>query len=348
MRRYIIHLFLLISSTLCAQEIKIHKQHNMKEWGIPAGNYSGITHIYNNMYALVSDKQLADGWMETEISFLSSGDIDKILLHGWHFDNKTNGKAQDNEAIVYVPGRGFFVSNENNQQILELSEAGTLSGKAFSVPACFSKENIFSNYGFESLTYNKEKGIFWTTTEQGLKSDVSAPSSPENPQPTLLRLQSFDANLKPLHQYAYKTDAPQAKHTGRHYAFGVSEILIVNDTTLLVMERELNIPKAYNRAKCYIRIYSVNLEQHQPLTDESKPLSELDSSAFISKNLVCTFSTCFRIFGKKNLANYEGMCLGPKQADGSQIILLVSDSQNRAGKAFFHLKDYIRAIDYKP
>ena len=296
----------------------------------------------------MSDKQLADGWMETEISFLSSGDIDKILLHGWHFDNKTNGKAQDNEAIVYVPGRGFFVSNENNQQILELSEAGTLSGKAFSVPACFSKENIFSNYGFESLTYNKEKGIFWTTTEQGLKSDVSAPSSPENPQPTLLRLQSFDANLKPLHQYAYKTDAPQVKHTGKHYAFGVSEILIVNDTTLLVMERELNIPKAYNRAKCYIRIYSVNLEQHQPLTDESKPLSELDSSAFISKNLVCTFSTCFRIFGKKNLANYEGMCLGPKQADGSQIILLVSDSQNRAGKAFFHLKDYIRAIDYKP
>jgi hypothetical protein len=82
------------------------------------------------------------------------------------------------------------------------------------------------------------------------------------------------------------------------------------------MERELNIPKNYNRAKCYIRIYSVNPERQQPITNTSKPLSEQDASVFLSKKLVCTFSTGFSLFGKKNLANYEGMCLGPKQ-DGS-------------------------------
>jgi hypothetical protein len=150
--------------------------------------------------------------------------------------------------------------------------------------------------------------------------------------------------MKPLHQYAYKTDAPTTKRSPRHYAFGVSEMLVVNDTTLLIMERELNIPERYNRAKCNIRIYSVNPERHQPIAETSKPLKETDASAFLPKKLVCAFSTGFRLFGKKNLANYEGMCLGPKLPDGRQTILLVADSQNRAGKAFFHLKDYIRVV----
>lgn len=339
---------LLFSAMLSAQEVTLYKQHNMKRWGIPAGNYSGITHIEGDRYALVSDKQEADGWTEVSISFLPSADIEKMQFVGKHYDAQTTDKARDSEGIVFVPEQGFFVSAENDQQILSLSEEGKPLGKALSVPTCFSKENIFPNYGFESLAYNKEKGIFWTTTEQGLRTDVSAPSSPENRMPTLLRLQSYDANLKPLHQYAYKTDAPIIKKSGRHYAFGVSEILVVNDTTLLVMERELNIPKNYNRSKCYIRIYSVNPERQQPITDTSKPLSELDASAFLSKKLVCTFSTGFRIFGKKNLANYEGMCLGPKQDGSRQCIILVADSQNRAGNAFYHLKDYVKALDFRP
>lgn len=339
---------LLFSAMLSAQEVTLYKQHNMKRWGIPAGNYSGITHIEGDRYALVSDKQEADGWTEVSIGFLPSADIDKVQFVGKHYDAQTTDKARDSEGIVFVPEQGFFVSAENDQQILSLSEEGKPLGKALSVPTCFSKENIFPNYGFESLAYNRENSIFWTTTEQGLKSDVSAPSSPENPQPTLLRLQSFDANLKPLHQYAYKTDAPQVKHTGRHYAFGVSEMLVVNDTTLLVMERELNIPKNYNRSKCYIRIYSVNPERQQPITDTSKPLSELDASVFLSKKLVCSFSTGFRLFGKKNLANYEGMCLGPKHDGSRQCIILVADSQNRAGNAFYHLKDYVKALDFRP
>ena len=339
---------LLFSAMLSAQEVTLYKQHNMKRWGIPAGNYSGITHIEGDRYALVSDKQDADGWAEVSISFLPSGDIDKVQFVGKHYDAQTTDKARDSEGIVFVPEQGFFVSAENDQQILSLSEEGKPIGKALSVPTCFSKENIFPNYGFESLAYNRENSIFWTTTEQGLKSDVSAPSSPENPQPTLLRLQSFDANRKPLHQYAYKTDAPQVKHTGRHYAFGVSEILVVNDTTLLVMERELNIPKNYNRSKCYIRIYSVNPERQQPITDTSKSLSQMDASVFLSKKLVCSFSTGFRLFGKKNLANYEGMCLGPKHDGSRQCIILVADSQNRAGNAFYHLKDYVKALDFRP
>lgn len=335
---------LLFPVVLSAQEATLFKQHNMKRWGIPAGNYSGITNLGDGRYALVSDKQNADGWTEVSIEFLPSGDIGEGLFIDNHLSKDPLSKSRDCEGIAYVPEGSFFVTAESSQQILELSPNGEPTNRTLAVPACFGQNNIFPNYGFESLAYNMEKGIFWTTTEQGLRTDVSAPSSPENRTPTLLRLQSFDTNLKPLHQYAYKTDAPIMKKSGRLYAFGVSEMLVVNDTTLLVMERELNIPNNYNRAKCYIRIYSVNPERQQPITDTSKPLSEQDESAFLSKKLVCTFSTGFSLFGKKNLANYEGMCLGPKHDGSRQSIILVADSQNRAGNAFYHLKDYIRVI----
>lgn len=348
MKRFTLILSLLFSSMLMAQNVQSFKQHNMKRWGIPAGNYSGITQIEGDRYALVSDKQKADGWSEVDISFLPSGDLDNMQFISQNYNNQTLGNIRDAEGITYIPGKGFYVGAENDQQLLELSEKGKPTGVGLSVPSSFAPTNIFSNYGFESLTYDKEKEIFWTTTEQGLKSDVPAPSSPENRTPTLLRLQSFDCNLKPLRQYAYKTDVPKSKHRGRHYAFGVSEMLVVNDTTLLVMERELNIPQRYNRSCCNIRIYSVNPEQHHPITDTTIPLSKMDSTVFLPKKLVCSFSTGFRLFGKKNLANYEGMCLGPKLENGSQTVLLVSDSQNRAGKALFHLKDYIRVVKFSP
>ena len=333
---------------LCAQDVQSFKQHNMKRWGIPAGNYSGITHIEGDRYALISDKQEADGWTEVSISFLPTGDIDRMQLIAQHYNAEKQSKARDSEGIVYVPGRGFFVSAENDQQILELSEDGSPTGRELSIPTYYSTSNIFPNYGFEALTYHADTGIFWTTTEQGLRSDVEVPSTHEAPMPTLLRLQSFGSDLQPLKQYAYKTEAPTTKRTPQHFAFGVPELLAIDDTTLIVMEREVNIPPKYNHAQCNIRLYSVNPHPGQAITDTSLPLREMDANSFLPKKLLYTFSTGIRILGKKSFANYEGMCLGPKLTDGRQSILLIADSQNRAGNSLYHLKDYIRVIILNP
>ena len=42
-----------------------------------------------------------------------------------------------------------------------------------------------------------------------------------------------------------------------------------------------------------------------------------------------------------SVANYEGMCLGPKLADGSRTLILVSDSQDNYGGV---LKDWFKTI----
>lgn len=337
-------MLMLMGSAMCAQVVRSFKQHNMKRWGIPAGNYSGICHIAGDRYALVSDKQTADGWTEVSITFLPSGDIDAMQFIGHHFDNQTLGLARDSEGIAYAPEHGFFVCAENDQQILELGEDGTPTGRRLTVPACFEPQNIFPNYGFEALTYDAANGIFWSTTEQGLRSDVTAPTDYSSSAPTLLRLLSFGSDLLPLHQFAYETEAPVTRHAPRHFAFGVPELLALNDTTLLVMERELSIPKNYNRAKCRIRLFCVSPSTDLAIADTSVALRETDRTRFLRKTPLFAFTTGIRLVGRKDFANYEGMCLGPKLADGRQTVLLVADSQNRAGNALFHLKDYIKVL----
>ena len=46
-------------------------------------------------------------------------------------------------------------------------------------------------------------------------------------------------------------------------------------------------------------------------------------------------------FNGLNWANYEGMCLGPKLEDGSQTIILISDSQSRYKGV---LQDWIKTL----
>ncbi|MBO7348292.1 MAG: esterase-like activity of phytase family protein, partial [Bacteroidaceae bacterium] len=227
-----------------------------------------------------------------------------------------------------------YVSAENDQQIVQLTEEGTATEHEIQVPECFSTDSIWPNYGFESLTYEPAGGVFWTTTEQGLRSDTKAPVTADNPSPALLRLQAFTADGEPLRQLLYQTDAPTARPKARAFAFGVPELLAIDDSTLLVMERELYIPRRYSGAKCNICLYRVN--------------TKTDEEGILPKHLIHSFSTGIRLFGRKNFANYEGMCLGPRLDDGRQTVLLIADSQNRAGNALYRLKDYIRVITIKP
>ena len=44
---------------------------------------------------------------------------------------------------------------------------------------------------------------------------------------------------------------------------------------------------------------------------------------------------------KRSFANYEGMCLGPKLEDGSQVVILLSDSQDQYAGV---LKDWFKTI----
>ena len=43
----------------------------------------------------------------------------------------------------------------------------------------------------------------------------------------------------------------------------------------------------------------------------------------------------------RSLANYEGMCLGPRLADGRRVVVMIADSQSQYKGI---LKDWLRTI----
>lgn len=255
---------------------------------LPAGNYSGITALGNHKYAVVSDKSEEDGFFVLHIEIDSiKGRITTFKNEGFRSSSLPN---RDIEGICYRPSTNtVFIAGEQDNEVYEYTLDGKRTGQRLEMPAFFKEAG--RNYGLESLTYDRKRHLFYTTSERVLKGD------------SLLRIQSFSDNLKPGFCYYYKPDEPISK---KHF-YGVSELCALEDGRLLVLERQIHVPKLKLGASTIIRIYET--------TPTDKPILE--------KRLVKEFRTRLSLTSRK-FANYEGFC----EIQGNRL-LLIADSQNR-------------------
>ena len=204
MKKYLLScLSMLLCMQTMAQQVTLNKQRHFPK-SVPAGNYSGITWLGGERYAVVNDKAPTAGFHLMTISTDSlTGSILEIRADSFVTSNHPN---RDEEGICYVPkANTVFVSGEADGQILEYRLDGQLTGRRLNIPPIFNTAR--GNGGFEALTYNAATHRFWTTTENTLKADGQKPNITRK-IPNLLRLQSFDDNLQPCEQYRYQTDSP--------------------------------------------------------------------------------------------------------------------------------------------
>ena len=271
---------------------------------LPAGNYSGIAPLGNDRYAVVSDKTAEDGFYVFRImTDTIQGRITEVENEGFRSSGLPN---RDMEGICYRPTTNtVFISGEKDNEVYEYSLDGQRTGRKLEMPEPFHQAD--HNYGLESLTYDTQRHLFYTTTEHPLKGD------------SLLRIQSFGDDLKPLRQYLYRPDAPISSK----YIYGVSELCALNDGRLLVLERQIRIPRLKLGASTMIRIYEVKPEEEP----------------FLEKHLLTEFRTHMNLFDRR-FGNYEGLCqLSPS------LLLLIADSQDRY-KGF--LRDWFLLIRKSP
>ena len=295
---------------------------------VSAGNYSGITWLGGSRYAVVNDKSPQAGF------HLFTIDVDSItgeLLQVRADSFVTSGQPnRDEEGICYVPHTGtLFVSGEADGQIIEYQMNGRLTGRRLMVPDIF--KTAYPNGSFEALTYNAVTHRFWTTSENTLRADGQVPSLQQRIT-NRLRLQSFGDDLQPLHQYWYESDSSvvkASKQKGRSI-LGVSGLAALDDGRVVVLERELYFPPAKIGAFAHVKLFIVNPSAHHP--DEQ-----------LSKTLLAEFRTKMQIT-PRTFANYEGICVGPKLADGSILLILVCDSQNQYRG---YLKDWFKTVVLK-
>ena len=288
---------------------------------IESGEYSGITWFSGASYAVVDNSQKGGGILHFTIPIDETGEVGTVSMRPAQGTVVSTVTKRDGEGIAYVPSLGtLYVTSEKHQEILEYDLAGRETGKALKVPRDLSADAIAGNRGFESLTFNDATGLFWTTTEAPLTKDTFLPR--------ILRLQSFCTDGKPAERFLYQTGEPeQSSANTSAYVFGVPCMAALDDGRLLVLEREVYVPKGSLWDKVKKAFTRMDLYIVDPVHD---------TAGILRKSLVCRFRT-----GALDLANYEGMCLGPTLPDGRRCLVLIADSQKGAGGL---TQEYVKVI----
>lgn len=276
-----------------------------RQWITP-GQYSGITHLSGERYAVVHDKAAGGGIHFFRIGLDKNGNAVVSKTYPAQANN-TLPEGLDNEGIVFLPSsQTLLVSAEADASIREYRLDGQPTGRSVSVP-----EDLLApqpNAGFEALGYSEATGLLWTVTERNLPDDEEG----------LLRLQSFDAGtLQPAGRYLYRCSPPQTAPElalqAAAYVWGVPAITALDDGCLLVLEREVYVPAGSVWEKARGAMSRTLLYRVRP---------QADPAGILGKELLASFTT-----SALNLANYEGMCLGPVLPDGRRTLLVIADSQ---------------------
>ncbi len=313
MRNWVMELLTLLSVS-CASGQEAPRPIRLTEMpqtrlSIPSGQYSGISFVQGNQFVVADDKDGGGGIQSFVVPIDSVGNLGVVLASALPA-NAAGEKGLDNEDIVFVSGRhSLFVASEATQTIREYRLNGKPTGEALAIPEAFGTEHITPNRGFEALAYNETTDLFWTTTELPLLAD------------TLYRFQSFSAQtLEAGAQFLYAAEAPLADAgmagSARAYVFGIPALTALDDGRLLVMEREVYVPQGGLGTLLTDSFTSVSIFEVDPVRCKAPVLE---------KKLLLNFRT-----GALNLANFEGMCLGPVLPDGTQLLLLIADSQDGA------------------
>lgn len=375
LRCSILIIFLVFSLLAGAQDWKVVRENSQKAFPktVAAGNYSGIAHLHDDIYAVVSDKSDSALYFNFRIQVNpKTGELERVENLG--FTERTDGtlndgkpwlgleKGFDHEAIVKVSDSTLVIASEGYCRLKEFpilptsADAAKIGYQQNLWESRWPSSDFYPNYNFESLAFDPVHQYLWTISESTLRKD-GQPATPQNGLANRLRLMRLnwgkmkeDSNKEEYSEqvsskkdsrymmtYAYQMDQPSTHKKADIYVMGVSELCVLPDGQLLVLEREAFIPKIKIGAFCKCKLYLIN-----PLNSEVFSMKEKFSSdtPFLKKRLLTEWKTGLSL-SKRSFANYEGMCLGPMLEDGSQVVILLSDSQDQYAGV---LKDWFKTI----
>lgn len=318
MKRLITLLLVLLPAAAMAQEfhVKMYPQARLSG-NVRSGQYSGITYLGEDLYAVVDDKLPGGGIVYMHIPVRDYG---RVRMGIPEATSSGSVKGRDNEGIAFVPAtQKLWVSSEADQRIREYSLDGVETGRELRIPVAFGTGGITPNMGFEALTFSPATALFWTVSEGPLKGE------------TAQRLQSFTADGAPAGQFLYEMDAPTQSGTGTSaYVFGIPALAALDDGRLLVLEREVYVPSGSVFEKAFRSFTRMKIYLVDP--------NAAAAGSLLPKQAVASWTT-----SALNLANFEGMCLGPTLSDGSRCLLLIADSQGGSGGL---TSEYIKLITF--
>ena len=334
----------LFGLSASARQTDVLRRVLLSHWGIAPHNFSGIAPLGNERYAVVSDKDTAAGFYVWHIEQDSlTGEVVRITDEGFRPHVASAGAPQpDYEGVAFEPARErVWIADEATQQIRAFARSGQPTGDSLRIPAAVSAAAIRPNRGFEALTFSPTESQLWTAPEEPPRADPPSVAVAGEEEPAtggVIELLGFSpsGSLQRRVPYAIEPSAPSG--IVRVHLNGVPALCALPDGSLLVLERELLVPRRYLGSWCAVRLFRVAARDMAAAST-----GETSTRSPVRKQLLTRWITRLRCF-RFDLANYEGLCLGRRLHDGRQTLLCVSDAQGGAGRWFLRLRDALRVI----
>ncbi|NGZ84818.1 esterase-like activity of phytase family protein [Duganella aceris] len=173
-----------------------------------------------------------------------------------------------------------------------------------------------NNQSFEGMSFSPDGRTLWVSLEGPMYQDGPAPD-PVNG--AVNRITHFARDGKVLGQYAYPLDPiPAAPGKGKYADNGISEILAIGATRLLVLERA-GVQGEDGKYTDYVRIYEIEADGASDI--QKLPTLKGASYKLMKKRLVLDVGT----LNLPIVDNLEGMSFGPVLANGHASLVLISD-----------------------
>jgi hypothetical protein len=312
--------------------------HNMRFQGTTVGGLSGLDHdpATGTWVALCDDRSelqparfytLGVSLDQRRLAVEVRGLATLRTAGGQPFPRRQlGGEVVDPEAIRLLPqSRGLLWASEGDyraNQSATLREA-RLDGshvRDFDMPAQLQFASRpgtgpRDNNTFEGLALTPDARTAWVAMEAALQQDGPVPGVGRPGGPC--RFTAFDLQSgRALRQIAYLPDAvPRAPTLPGGFADnGVSEILMADAHRMLVLERSFSMGAGMS-----LRLYEIDTRA----ASDTLSTQRLVAGAYrpAAKQLVADFGA----LGLSRLDNTEGMCWGPRLANGRRTLVCVSD-----------------------
>lgn len=272
---------------------------------------SGVARAPDGRYFTVDDR----GGMAYEVSI----DFDQEGSEGVFgvLREMKLGGRRDLEGCAFDSLTGWlWVSDESDTTVNAYDSVSGAFKAMLALPPIYQKE-VRKNLSLEALTISADGTRLYVANEDTLKCDGEVANREHG---GMVRVQEFKRGSAaerwmPSRQFFYPTDPIEGEPYRKLSLSTLVAMAVEESGALLMLEREMSVKNGLFPT-CRGRIYRV-----LPPAD----------GAVAAKTLVWEEDTGF--------ANYEGMCFGPKLADGSRTLVLVSDGGGPAAENFCVLKE---------
>lgn len=287
---------------------------------------SGLSHRTNDLYWAVGDSSQTLHLVRISINEETGTPKDFSIV-----DTCRIPAADDLEGVASDPLTDrVWISDEtgpvlheydpsNRKPISRLTSAKPGSSAAGAIPAVFA--GIRDNGGFEALAISPDGRSLWTCNEDPLPADRAKGKDKRKGKKDFgdpVRLQRF---TRAGADEPWKADGQWAVRLGKRPKtnVGAAELCVLPDGRLILLEREKF--KHKDEARTFgFSLYELDVSK---ATDVSATASLVGMDFTpVGKKPVFTTQT--------GRAMYEGLAVGPRLADGSPTLVLVSDGEKGA------------------